>query len=100
MYNWNHLCCAYLKPVDKVGAWLADKFQACFANLAAVHWLPPHSIANGFKNLLDIAVNTDVELEQATTIKDPNKFAATANAPAAAVNMVKAQKLGIRRGGG
>ena len=47
-----------------------------------------------------VAVNTDVELEQATTIKDPNKFAATANAPAAAVNMVKAQKLGIRRGGG
>lgn len=52
----------------------------------------PHSIANGFKNLLAIAVTTEVEFEQAKKmkefIKDPSKFAAAAapvaSAPAAA----------------
>lgn len=47
----------------------------------------PHSIARGFKNLLAIAAVTDVEFEQAKSIKeylkDPSKFAAAA-APAAA----------------
>lgn len=47
----------------------------------------PHSIARGFKNLLAIAAATDVEFEQAKSIKEylknPGKFAAAA-APAAA----------------
>jgi large subunit ribosomal protein LP0 len=47
----------------------------------------PHSIANGFKKLLAIAAVTDIEFEQAKTLKeylkDPSKFAAAA-APAAA----------------
>ena len=52
----------------------------------------PHSIANGFKNLLAIAAVTDVTFKQAETLKeylaDPSKFAAAApaasSAPAAA----------------
>ncbi|XP_063373243.1 large ribosomal subunit protein uL10 [Cydia fagiglandana] len=50
----------------------------------------PHSIANGFKNLLAIAAVTEVDFKEATTIKefikDPSKFvaAAAAVAPAAA----------------
>jgi large subunit ribosomal protein LP0 len=45
----------------------------------------PHSIANGFKNLLAIAAVTDVTFKQAEKLKeylaDPSKFAAAA-APA------------------
>ncbi|KAG8229689.1 hypothetical protein J437_LFUL010278 [Ladona fulva] len=50
----------------------------------------PHSIINGFKNLLAIAAATDVEFKEATMVKeflkDPSKFAAAAvvAAPAAA----------------
>lgn len=50
----------------------------------------PHSIINGFKNLLAIAAATDIEFKEATTVKeylkDPSKFvvaAAAAAAPAA-----------------
>lgn len=46
----------------------------------------PHSIVNGFKNLLAIAAVTDIEFEEAKMLKeylaDPSKFAAAA-APAA-----------------
>jgi len=79
-----------IKPED-----LRAKFQAGVANLAAVCLSVgyptvasvPHSIANGFRNLLAIAATTDVEFKQAATIKefikDPSKFAAAA-APVAA----------------
>lgn len=80
-----------IKPED-----LRAKFQAGVANLAAVCLeigyptiaSAPHSIANGFKNLLAIAATTDVEFKEAETvkefIKDPSKFAAATAAPAAA----------------
>lgn len=81
-----------IKPED-----LRAKFQAGVANLAAVCLeisyptiaSAPHSIINGFKNLLAIAATTEVEFKQAETIKeyikDPSKFAAAvAVAPAAA----------------
>jgi len=84
-----------IKPED-----LRAKFQQGVANLAAVSLAigyptiasAPHSIANGFKNLLALAAVTDVEFKEATTIKeyikDPSKFAAAvtvaAPAPAAA----------------
>lgn len=49
----------------------------------------PHSIANGFKNLLAIAAVTDIEFKEAETIKeylkDPSKFAVAVAAPVAAV---------------
>lgn len=78
-----------IKPED-----LRAKFQAGVANLAAVSLeigyptlaSVPHSIANGFRNLLAIAAVTEVEFKEAETvkefIKDPSKFAAAA-APAA-----------------
>lgn len=80
-----------IKPED-----LRAKFQAGVANLAAVCLevgyptiaSVPHSIANGFRNLLAIAATTDVEFKEATTIKeyikDPSKFAAAAPVAAAA----------------
>jgi len=74
-----------IKPED-----LRQKFQAGVANLAAVCLeigyptiaSVPHSIANGFRNLLALAATTDVEFKEAATIKeyikDPSKFAAVA----------------------
>lgn len=87
-----------IKPED-----LRAKFQQGVANLAAVSLAigyptiasAPHSIANGFKNLLALAAVSDVEFKQATTIKeyikDPSKFAAavTVAAPAAAAGAKK-----------
>jgi large subunit ribosomal protein LP0 len=81
-----------IKPED-----LRAKFQQGVANVAALSLAvgyptiasAPHSIANGFKNLLAIAAVTDVEFKQAETVKeflkDPSKFvaAAAAAAPAA-----------------
>lgn len=58
----------------------------------------PHSIINGFKNLLSLAAVTDIEFEQAKSLKeflkDPSKFvaAAAAAAPAAAPAAKKEEK--------
>jgi len=74
-----------IKPEDLIVTFLAG-----VANLASVCLSigyptvasAPHSIANGFKNLLAIAAVTDVEFKEAETIKefikDPSKFAAAA----------------------
>jgi len=87
-----------IKPED-----LRAKFQAGVANLAAVCLQigyptiasVPHSVANGFRNLLALAATTDVEFKEATTIKeyikDPSKFAAVA-APVAAAATAAAPK--------
>ena len=90
-----------IKPED-----LRAKFQMGVANLAAVSLSigyptiasVPHSIANGFKNLLALAAVTEVEFKEAKTVKefiaDPSKFlAATATAaPAAAAGKPAAAK--------
>lgn len=90
-----------IKPED-----LRAKFQAGVANLAAVSLQigyptiasAPHSIANGFKNLLAIAAATEVEFKEAATIKefikDPSKFAAavSASAPAAGAGAAAEKK--------
>lgn len=80
-----------IKPED-----LRVKFMEGVAMLAAVCLSinypttasVPHSIVNGFKNLLCVAAVTDVEFKEANTVKeflkDPSKFAAVAAAPAAA----------------
>lgn len=58
----------------------------------------PHSIANGFKNLLAIAAATDIEFKEAKTVKeflkDPSKFVAAVAvaAPAAAAAAPAAKK--------
>jgi large subunit ribosomal protein LP0 len=88
-----------IKPED-----LRAKFQLGVQNLAAVSLAigyptiasAPHSVANGFKNLLAIAATTDVEFKEATTIKeyikDPSKFAAAAPAAAAGAAAPAAKK--------
>lgn len=47
----------------------------------------PHSIVNGLKNLIAVALETDIDFEAAARakeyVKDPSKFAAVAAAPAA-----------------
>jgi len=62
----------------------AISLQIGYPTVASV----PHSIANGFKNLLAISVATDIDFEQSKKmkeyIKDPSKFAAKAAAPAPA----------------
>jgi len=77
-----------IKPED-----LRAKFLAGARNVAAVSLQigyptlasVPHSIVNGFKNLLAVAAATDVTFKQAETVKeflkDPSKFAVAA-APA------------------
>lgn len=62
-----------IKPED-----LREKFLAGVANVASVCLAigyptvasAPHSIVNGFKNLLAIAAVTDVEFAEATTVKE------------------------------
>lgn len=62
-----------IKPED-----LREKFLAGVANLASVCLAigyptvasAPHSIVNGFKNLLAIAAVTDVEFKEAATVKE------------------------------
>jgi len=78
-----------IKPDD-----LRAKFMNGVRNVAAISLQigyptvasVPHSIANGFKNILALAAVTGIEFEQAKTLKeylkDPSKFAA--KAPAAA----------------
>jgi len=56
----------------------------------------PHLIANGFKNLLAVAAETDVSFKQAEKIKeylkDPSKFAAAVAAPVAAPAAAKKEE--------
>lgn len=57
----------------------------------------PHSIANGFKNLLAVAAETEISFKEAETMKeylaDPSKFAVAAvAAPAAAAAEVKKEE--------
>jgi len=72
---------------------LLSKFQLGISNIAAVSLQigyctqasVPHSIINGFKNVLAVAVETDISFPQADTVKaflaDPSAFAVAA-APA------------------
>jgi len=81
-----------IKPAD-----LREKFSLGVQRLAAFSLginypnqaSAPHLVLGGFKRLLALAANTDVEFEQAKTLKeflkDPSKFAAAAtSAPASA----------------
>jgi len=86
-----------IKPED-----LRARFMAGVANVAAVSLeigyptvaSVPHSIINGFKNLLAVAAVSEVTFKEAETvkeyIKDPSKFAVAAvAAPAAAEKKVE-----------
>lgn len=71
------------KFVEGVRNVAAISLQIGYPTVASV----PHSIANGFKKLLAIAVTTDIEFAQAKQLKEylknPGKFAAAAPAAAA-----------------
>jgi len=85
-----------IKPED-----LRKKFVEGVTNIAAISLQigyptvasAPHSLVNGFKKLLAIAAVTDIEFDQAKTVKeflkDPSKFAAAA-APVAAAPVAAA----------
>uniref|UniRef100_A0A0M3I031 60S acidic ribosomal protein P0 n=2 Tax=Ascaris TaxID=6251 RepID=A0A0M3I031_ASCLU len=91
--------------LDMTADEIRDKFMQGVRNLAAVCLAighptlvsVPHSLANGLKNLLAIAVETDIELKEAQKIKeylaDPSKFASAAAvaAPAAAAEPAAAE---------
>jgi large subunit ribosomal protein LP0 len=74
---------------------LRSKFLLGVRNVAAISLAigyptvasVPHSIVNGLKNLIAVAVETDIDFKEANTakeyLKDPSKFAAV-KAPAAA----------------
>lgn len=70
------------KFVDGIKNIAAVSLQIGYPTVASV----PHSIANGFKNLLAIAAVTDIDFAQAKNLKeylkDPSKFAAAAAAAA------------------
>jgi len=86
------------KVLDITDEDIKAKFMSGVANIAALSLAigyptlasVPHSIANGFKNLLAVAAVTDISFKEAETMKeylaDPSKFAAiaAAAAPAAA----------------
>ncbi|XP_053601037.1 large ribosomal subunit protein uL10 [Plodia interpunctella] len=82
-----------IKPEDLLAKFLEGVAHVAAVSLSAGYPTlasAPHSIANGFKNLLAVAAVTDVNFKEAETIKefikDPSKFAAAAAvaAPAAA----------------
>jgi len=88
-----------IKPED-----LRARFMAGVRNVAAVSLeigyptvaSAPHSIINGFKNMLAVAAVTDITFKEAETVKeflkDPSKFAAVAAAAAPAASPSKDKK--------
>lgn len=82
---------------------LRSRFMQGVTNVAAVSLAigyptiasVPHSVVNGFKNLLAIAAATDIEFKEAETVKeflkDPSKFAAVAVAAAPAATTAAAE---------
>ena len=94
------------KILDITDDTLISSFMKGVANVASISLAigyptvasVPHSIVNGFKNLLAIAAATDIEFKEAETVKeylkDPSKFAAAAAAaaPTAAPEEKKEEK--------
>jgi large subunit ribosomal protein LP0 len=88
-----------IKPED-----LRARFLEGVRNVAAVSLQigyptvasAPHSLVNGFKNLLAVAAVTEISFKEAETVKeflkDPSKFAAVLAAPAAAAPAKQAAK--------
>lgn len=84
---------------------LKARFLAGIANVASVSLAigyptpasVPHSIVNGFKNVLSLAVATEYEFKQAEQVfeylKDPSKFAAAAAPQAEAAPAAKKEEV-------
>jgi len=83
---------------------LCKRFMESVANIASISLSigyptaasAPHTIINGFKNLLAIAAETEIEFKEAETmkefLKDPSKFAAAAAAAAPAADAAEEKK--------
>jgi len=83
---------------------LCKRFMESVANIASISLSigyptaasAPHTIINGFKNLLAIAAETEIEFKEAETmkefLKDPSKFAAAAAAAAPAAAATEEKK--------
>uniref|UniRef100_A0A4D5R9X1 60S acidic ribosomal protein P0 n=1 Tax=Scolopendra viridis TaxID=118503 RepID=A0A4D5R9X1_SCOVI len=88
-----------IKPED-----LREKFVLGVANIAALCLQisypslasAPHSVANGFRNLVAVAVMTDISFREAEMakefLKDPSKFAAATSAAPSAAAPQEAEK--------
>jgi len=93
-----------IRPED-----LRNTFLAGVRNIAAISLTigypnlasAPHSLVNGFKNLLAVAAVSDVTFKEAETVKeylkDPSKFAAAVAAPAAASPAKEAKKEAAKK---
>lgn len=83
------LCARFMQGVLNIAA---VSLAIGFPTLASA----PHSLVNGFKNLLAIAAVTDITFKEAETLKeflaDPSKFAALAAAPVAAAVVEKKEE--------
>jgi len=88
-----------IKPEDLRGRFLAGvrnvaavSLQISYPTVASV----PHSVVNGFKNVLALAAVTDITFKEAETVKeylkDPSKFASAAPVAAAASPSKEAKK--------
>lgn len=64
-----HLCICYLQGVSRLAA-------VCLAVGYPTIASAPHSLVNGFKNLLAVAAVTDIEFKEATTVKEYLKVSA------------------------
>jgi len=92
------------KIMDITDEDITKKFMEGVTNIASISLAigyptaasAPHSIVNGFKNLLAIAAETDIEFKEAETmkeyLKDPSKFAAAAAAAAPAAGAAEEKK--------
>ncbi|MCP6508494.1 hypothetical protein NL478_27400, partial [Klebsiella pneumoniae] len=75
-------------PEDLLKTFLGGVAQvaaACLANSYPTVVSVPHMLLKGFKNLVAIAVESDIDFKEATTfkeyLKDPSKFAVAVAAP-------------------
>jgi len=87
---------------------IRSKFLECVSNVSSLSLAigyptlasVPHSLINGFKNLLSLAAVTDIEFEQAKSLKeflkDPSKFAAAAASAAPAAAAAPAAKAAVK----
>jgi len=96
------------KVLDITDDDLLTTFQTGLSNIAAVSLAigfptiasVPHSVVNGFKNLLAIAAVTDITFKEAETLKeflaDPSKFASAVAAAAPAASAAPAAAVAAK----
>jgi len=88
-----------IKPEDLLKTFLGGVAQVAAACLAISYPTvvsAPHMLLNGFKNLVAVAIESDIDFEEATTfkeyLKDPSKFAVAVAAPVESAPAQEAKK--------